>query len=70
VRDDHGGRSGSDRALNKVDRRISAEGPDRLWVADITYVPAWSGIVRASESLPSNSQRSGTSIPKAMAMGD
>ena len=27
----------SDRALDNVDRRFSAEGPDRFWVADITY---------------------------------
>ena len=33
----------SDRALDKVDRRFSAEGPDRLWVADVTYVPTWAG---------------------------
>ena len=33
----------SDRALDKVDRRFCAEGPDRLWVADITYVPTWAG---------------------------
>lgn len=35
----------SDRALDKVDRRFSAEGPDRLWVADITYVPTWAGFL-------------------------
>ena len=28
-----------DWALDKVDRHFSAEGPDRLWVADITYLP-------------------------------
>jgi putative transposase len=27
----------ADRALDKVDRQFSADGPDRLWVADITY---------------------------------
>ena len=35
----------SDRALDKVDRRFSAEGPDRLWVADVTYVPTWAGFL-------------------------
>ncbi len=35
----------SDRALDKVDRRFSAEGPDRLWVADTTYVPTWAGFL-------------------------
>jgi putative transposase len=35
----------ADRALDKVDRRFNADGPDRLWVADITYVPTWSGFL-------------------------
>jgi putative transposase len=26
-----------------VQRDFSAEGPNRLWVADITYVPTWAG---------------------------
>ena len=28
-----------------VDRDFTADGPDRLWVADITYVPTWSGFL-------------------------
>jgi putative transposase len=36
---------GADRALDQVDRDFSAEGPDRLWVADITYVPTWAGFL-------------------------
>ena len=28
-----------------VDRQFKAEGPDQLWVADITYIPTWSGFV-------------------------
>jgi len=28
-----------------VDRNFVAEGPDRLWVADITYIPTWSGFL-------------------------
>ena len=32
-------------APDLVDRNFSAEGPDRLWVADITYVPTWSGFL-------------------------
>ena len=28
-----------------VERRFEAEAPDRLWVADITYVPTWAGFV-------------------------
>jgi putative transposase len=35
----------ADRALDKVDRQFKADGPDRLWVADITYVPTWSGFL-------------------------
>ncbi len=30
-------------APDLVERDFSAEGPDKLWVADITYVPSWSG---------------------------
>lgn len=36
---------GADRALDKVQRQFSAAGPDRLWVADITYIPTWSGFL-------------------------
>jgi putative transposase len=35
----------ADRALDKVDRQFEADGPDRLWVADITYIPTWSGFL-------------------------
>jgi putative transposase len=28
-----------------VERDFTASGPDRLWVADITYVPTWSGFL-------------------------
>lgn len=28
-----------------VDRDFSAEGPNRLWVADITYIPTWTGFL-------------------------
>ena len=30
-------------ALDLVQRDFSASGPNRLWVADITYVPTWAG---------------------------
>lgn len=33
------------RAVDLVERRFYSEGPDRLWVADITYVPTWAGFV-------------------------
>ena len=35
----------ADRALDQVDRKFTAAGPDRLWVADITYVPTWAGFL-------------------------
>ncbi len=36
---------GSQRAADLVQRRFAALVPDRLWVADITYVSTWSGWV-------------------------
>jgi len=33
------------RAPDLVERSFQAEGPNRLWVADITYVPTWSGFL-------------------------
>ena len=30
---------------DRVERQFQAEAPDRLWVADITYVPTWTGFV-------------------------
>jgi len=35
----------ADHALDKVEREFKADGPDRLWVADITYIPTWSGFL-------------------------
>ena len=32
-------------APDLVERSFAAAGPDRLWVADITYVPTWSGFL-------------------------
>jgi len=29
------------RAVDLVDRRFYSDGPDRLWVADISYIPTW-----------------------------
>lgn len=28
-----------------VERKFSADGPDQLWVADITYIPTWAGFL-------------------------
>jgi putative transposase len=35
----------ADRPLDLVDRRFVAVAPNRLWVADLTYVRTWSGFV-------------------------
>jgi len=32
-------------APDLVERDFSSEGPDRLWVADITYIPTWTGFL-------------------------
>jgi putative transposase len=37
--------AGNAPAPDLVQRRFSAGGPDRLWVADMTYVPTWAGFV-------------------------
>jgi putative transposase len=42
---DHEARSRCRPAPDLVERDFGAPGPDRLWVADITYVPTWSGFL-------------------------
>ena len=37
--------SAADATLDRVERTFSADGPDRLWVADITYVPTWASFL-------------------------
>ena len=32
-------------APDLVERNFTANGPDRLWVADITYIPTWAGFL-------------------------
>ena len=32
-------------APDRVERKFSADAPDRLWVADITYCPTWAGFL-------------------------
>lgn len=36
------------RPADLVERDFTASAPDRLWVADLTYVPTWSGFVYAA----------------------
>jgi len=45
------------RALDLVDRRFYTDGPDRLWVADITYIPTWSGFLYLAMVLDVYSRR-------------
>jgi putative transposase len=45
------------RAVDLVDRRFYSDGPDRLWVADITYIPTWSGFLYLAMVLDVYSRR-------------
>jgi putative transposase len=44
-------------AIDLVDRKFYSEGPDRLWVADITYIPTWSGFLYLAMVLDVYSRR-------------
>ena len=44
-------------APDLVDRKFVAAGPDRLWVADITYVPTWAGFLYLAVVLDAWSRR-------------
>lgn len=44
-------------APDLVERNFRAEGPDRLWVADITYVPTWTGFLYLAVVLDAWSRR-------------
>jgi putative transposase len=45
------------RAPDLVDRDFSAEKPNRLWVADFTYVATWSGVVYVAFAIDAFSRR-------------
>ncbi|WP_433788167.1 IS3 family transposase [Actinomycetospora sp. CA-101289] len=45
------------RARDLVGRRFNPAAPDRLWVADFTYVPTWSGMVYVAFVLDAYSRR-------------
>ncbi|MFX8668617.1 DDE-type integrase/transposase/recombinase, partial [Acinetobacter baumannii] len=49
--------SRASRAVDLVDRRFYSDGPDRLWVADITYIPTWSGFLYLAMVLDVYSRR-------------
>ncbi len=38
-------RNGGRQAPDLVERNFTAQAPDRLWVADITYIPTWAGFL-------------------------
>ena len=44
-------------AADLVDRNFTAERPDQLWVADITYVPTWTGFLYLAVVLDAFSRR-------------
>ena len=44
-------------APDLVDRNFTATAPDRLWVADITYIPTWSGFLYLAVVLDAFSRR-------------
>ena len=44
-------------APDLVERKFTAEGRDRLWVADITYIPTWAGFLYLSVVLDVWSRR-------------
>jgi putative transposase len=44
-------------APDLVDRNFKVDGPDRLWVADITYIPTWSGFLYLAVVLDAWSRR-------------
>jgi putative transposase len=45
------------RAIDLVDRQFYTDGPDRLWVADITYIPTWAGFLYLAMVLDVYSRR-------------
>ena len=47
----------AERAPDLVERNFTAEAPDRLWVADITYIPTWAGFLYLAVVLDAFSRR-------------
>ena len=47
----------SRQAPDLVERNFTADAPDRLWVADITYIPTWSGFLYLAVVLDAYSRR-------------
>ena len=53
----HDRRSGRGPAEDLVGRQFNPPAPDRLWVADFTYVPTWSGMVYVAFVIDAYSRR-------------
>ena len=49
--------AGASAAPDLVDRDFTAPAPDRLWVADITYIPTWAGFLYLAVVLDAWSRR-------------
>ena len=50
-------RDGARQAPDLVNRDFTADQPDRLWVADITYIPTWAGFLYLAVVLDAFSRR-------------
>jgi putative transposase len=50
-------RDGARRAPDLVDRNFTADRPNMLWVADITYIPTWAGFLYLAVVLDAFSRR-------------
>jgi putative transposase len=48
---------GAQRPVDLVERQFYSDGPDRLWVADITYIPTWAGFLYLAMVLDVYSRR-------------
>ena len=50
-------RDGARQSPHLVDRDFTAERPNMLWVADITYIPTWAGFLYLAVVLDAFSRR-------------
>src|SRR3954453_5621222 len=50
-------KGGNRQAPDLVERNFTAQAPDRLWVADITYIPTWAGFLYLAVVLDAYSRR-------------
>ena len=53
----HDRRDGARQAPDLVDRNFTTDQPNRLWVADITYIPTWGGFLYLAVVLDAFSRR-------------